>query len=199
MSVKKKIKAIPTIKISTLEDKSIKEVWVLNATVPRGDIDLEVRSRTDNSKSLATIPPTWVPICLTDQVPKSMLIDSPEFRRIITAGHIKLLDSKCVAEVMADPEVAREVLAVRNKTSEHYQENVPAADVERNISGIVLELLARENDETSPITEAESREILNVREEELTIGDLEYLIKNSKHPKVCKWSADTLTEKNSEA
>src|ERR1035437_9004494 len=105
LSVKKRIKLLPQIKISQLDDKAIKEVWVLNETKPRGVIALEVKNRADGSATLVSIPPTWVPICLTDQVPKQMLVDSPKFRSIISGHHIKLLDPTAVQEILKDEDV----------------------------------------------------------------------------------------------
>ena len=196
-SVKKKIKGLPTIRISALDDKNVKEVWVLNETKPKGLIALEVKNRSDGSPTLVAIPPTWVPICLTDQVPKLMLVESPKFRSILSGGYIKLLDPKSVQDILADPEVAEEILAIRNKTSDFYKENLPAAlEVSDAISVVALDILQRETDGT--LSETEAKDILNTKEEELSDADLEHLMKTSNLPKVKKWAADTLAEREEE-
>jgi hypothetical protein len=196
-SVKKKIKALATIRISQLDDKNIKEVWVLNMTNPKGEIALEVKNRADGSATLVSIPPTWVPVCLTDQVPKTMLVDSPKFRSIISGGHIKLLDPVGVTEILKDEEVAAEIDAIRNKTADYYKETLPdAVRIEKTVSVVVLDMLIREAD--GSLTETEAKDILNNREDELSTDDLEHLIKNSSLPKVKKWAADTLADRTEE-
>jgi hypothetical protein len=204
-SVKKKIKALPTIRISQLEDKAIKEVWILNetggkhtaVTGPKGDIALEVKNKADGSATLVSIPPTWVPICLTDQVPKQMLADSPKFRAILAGGYIKLLDPNAVQELLKDAEVQAEINAIRNKTADYFHETVPESLVAENTTSVVvLDLLMRETEGT--LTESQAKDILNTREEELSNADLEHLIKNSSLVKVKKWAADVLADRNEE-
>ena len=192
-SVKKKIKGLPQIRISQLEDKSLKEVWILNETKPKGEIALEVKNRADGSATLVSIPPTWIPVCLTDQVPKQMLIDSPKFRAIISGGHIKLLDPAAVADILKDPEVAEEVDAIRSKTAEYYKETLPDEIKSESISVVVLDILAREA--SNAITEGEAKDILNNREEELSDEDLEHLLKNSNQVKVKNWASATLADR----
>jgi hypothetical protein len=200
---KKKIKGLPTIKISQLDDKNIKEVWILNVTGnknvavkgPKGVIALDVKNRSDGSSTLVEIPPTWVPICLTDQVPKQMLSDSPKFRSILSGGYIKLLDPDAVHQLMQDPEVQEEINSIRNKTASFFKENLEDGNpIAEKTAGVVLEIIARESDGT--MTEAEARDILNTREEELTNADLDYLIKSSTLAR--KWAADVLAEREEE-
>jgi hypothetical protein len=196
-SAKKKIKGLATIRISQLEDKKITEVWVLNETKPKGLIALEVKNRADGSATLVSIPPTWVPICLTDQVPKTMLVDSPKFRAILAGGYIKLLDPNAVTEILLDKDVQEEIDSIRNKTADYFKETLPEnLQVENTVSVVVLDLLVREGD--GSITEAEAKDILNNREEELTDADLEHLMKSSNSAKVKKWASDTLAERTSE-
>jgi hypothetical protein len=196
-SVKKKIKGLPTMRISQLEDKKMTEVWVLNETKPKGLIALEVKNRADGSATLVSIPPTWVPICLTDQVPKTMLVDSPKFRAILAGGYIKLLDPNAVAEIMKDSEVQEEIDSIRNKTADYQKETLPESlQVENTVSIVVLDLMMREAD--GSLTEVEAKDILNNREDELSDEDLEHLIKNSSLAKVKKWAADTLADRGGE-
>jgi len=194
-SVKKKISRLAELRISQLEDKNVKEVWVLNCTKPKGVIALEVKNRADGSPTVITIPPTWVPVNLTDQVPKVMLIDSPRFRAIISGGHVKLLDPAGVAEVLLDPEVAEEVNAIRNKTAEFFQESIPDEAKAETVHVAILDILSREA--SNSITENEAKDVLNNREEELTDEDIEYLLKNSNQAKVKKWATDTLADRQS--
>jgi hypothetical protein len=205
-SVKKKIKALPTIRISQLDDKGIKEVWILNetgnkntaVTGPKGNIVLEVKNRADGSPTVVTIPPTWVPICLTDQVPKQMLVESPRFRAILSGGYIKLLDPKGVDEILKDPEVRAEIESIRNRTADYYKETLPESiQAEDTTSVVVLDILQREIE--GSITESQAKDILNTREDELTEVDLEKLTKDSSLPKVKKWAADVLMDRREDA
>lgn len=197
-SVKKRIKSIPTIKISQLDDKAIKDIWVLNTTNPKGVIALEVKNRADGSPTLVSIPPTWVPICLTDQVPKQMLCDSPKFRAIISGNYVKLLDPTAVQSVLDDPEVAEEINAIRNKTADYFKETLPDNLMVQapTVSVVVYDVLAKEAD--GSLSENDAKEILNnlnSKEEELSNEDIEHLMKNSTLAKVKKWAADTLAER----
>jgi hypothetical protein len=196
ISAKKAIKGLASLKVSSLEDKSLKEIWVINETKPKGIIILDIKNKMDGSPTLVTIPPTWIPICLTDQIPKSMLTDSPKFRSILSLGHIKLLDPKGVHEIIAIPEIAEEITAIKNKTSEMFKEQLPEAIKTEAISVIVLDILSREESKT--ITESEAKDILNNKEDELSNEDLEHLINNSNMAKVKKWAAEMITDRDSE-
>ena len=199
-SIKKRIAGLAEIRISQLEDKNIKEIWILNKTNVsmnlKGDIALEVKNRADGSPTVVKIPPTWVPVCLTDQVPKQMIMDSPTFRTIVSGGHIKILDPAGVIEILKDPEVAEEINAIRNKTADYYKETVPDAVKAQEISALAQDIISRELN--GLITEAASRDLLNNREDDLTDEDIEYLLKNSTFAKVRKWATDTLEERAAE-
>jgi hypothetical protein len=192
-SIKKKIKSLPLLRISQLEDKSIKEVWILNETSPKGDIILDVKNKADGSTSLVKIPPTWIPVCLTDQVPKSMISESPKFRSILSSGHIKLLDPKGVHELLQDDEIRAEFEEVRSKTMESYKETFPDELKTDSVSAVILDILAREA--SSSITENEAKDILNTKEDDLTDDDIEYLLKNTGLSKVKKWATDALADR----
>jgi hypothetical protein len=126
-----------------------------------------------------------------------MLVDSPKFRSILSGGHIRLLDPDAVTTILEDPEVMEEINSIRNKTAEFYKETMPEALLAENtISVVILDLLIREAD--GSLSEAEAKDILNNREEELTDADLEHLVKNSTLAKVKKWSADTLADRAGE-
>jgi len=194
-SVKAKIKGLASLRLSQLEDKSVKEIWVLNQTNPKGEIILEVKARGDNDSTVVKIPMTWVPVCLTDQVPKPMLIESPKFRSLVSNQHIRVVDPKSLDEIMVDPDVAEEIEAVRSKNNGNYVEVLPDAVKAESISVFVLDLLSRE--ETNSITEAEAKDILNNKEDELSDEDLEHLIKSSKSAKIKKWASDALADRES--
>lgn len=192
-SAKKKIKRIKTLNISELESKSIKEVWISNETdQPKGLIALEVKNTADGSPTVVNIPSTWVPICLTDQVPKKMLLDSPKFRAIISGGYIKLLDPASVKKALEDPEVNAEVLSAKEKTK---TVNAPPLEdpLKEEVAIIVQDILGREKSGT--ITESEAKDILNLQEDNLTDGDLEHIIKNSRMSKIKKWASDALADR----
>lgn len=194
VSPKKVLKSLVELKISQLEDKKVKEVWVLNTTNPKGEIALAVRNRNGGDPTLVTIPATWAPVCLTEQVPKEMLLGAPAFRKTVTTGALRLVTAESVAEILSNSEVAREIAAAK-KRSPSDLESLPSEveSIKESANPLVLDLVGRElKDE---IEEQAVLDILFNQEESLVKEDLEYLIQNSKFQKVKRWAAETLQEK----
>ena len=189
-SAKKRIKELKTLRVADLEDKSVREVWAMNNTKPKGEIALGVKSPADGSVTLVIIPATWIPVCLTEQVPKQMLLNSPDFRKLVSSGGITVVESKGVLELLNDEDIRREAHAILNRNKSDAID-APTELPKENHSMLVLDIVAREiNNE---ITEQGSLDILYTQEDSLTNDDLEYLVKNSSFQKVKTWAAETLT------
>jgi len=193
-TAKKLIKGIKILRVSELESKEIKEIWVLNNTNPKGEIALSVKNRADGAPSLVTIPPTWVPVCLTEQVPKGMLIESPEFRRLAASQGVLLLEPKGVQTIMDHPDITREVQEIKRRATGEAVEEVPAELArEQTQSVLILDILSRETN--NEIQEQEALDILNSQEDSLTNADLEHLVKNSSFQKVKKWASEAIQDR----
>jgi hypothetical protein len=189
-SAKKLIRELKTLRVADLEDKSVREVWCLNNTKPKGEIALGVKSQ-DGSVTLVTIAATWIPICLTEQVPKQMLLGSPDFRKLVSTGGITIVEPKMVLDLLGNPDIKRESLAIINRNKSDAIADAPTELPKENYSMLVLDIVARETN--NEITEQGSLDILYTQEDSLTNDDLEYLVKNSAFQKVKTWAAETLT------
>jgi hypothetical protein len=198
LSPKKILKDLVDLKLAMLEDKSVREVWVVNNTNPKGEIALAVRNQSGGDPTLVTIPATWAPVCLTDQVPKSMLLNTPHFRKVINGGNLRLVTPESVAKIMSNPDVIREVAAAKTRTSTDLESlsTSEAETVRDTANPLVLDLIGREA--RNEIEEQAVLDILFNQEEILTKDDLEYLIQHSKFQKVKRWAAETITDKEEE-
>jgi hypothetical protein len=196
VSAKKQIKGFKNLRVAELEDKKISEVWCLNNTKPRGEIALTVKSPSDGSRTLVTIPATWVPVCLTEQVPKNMLLNSPEFRRLVASGGILLVLAADVDSILGDADVSREMRNLSSKSHNADESAMVPTTYKENINILVLDLISREKN--NEIQENEAYDILLKQEDSLQREDFEYLIKNSTFAKIKKWAATTLTELDEE-
>lgn len=84
--------SLPTTNNSALIDRHIasgKEIWILNRS--KSLILLEFRDSLGSSMSFR-IPPEEKPLCLSQYFPPTMIKDNPNLRRLISAGHLSLLD-----------------------------------------------------------------------------------------------------------
>lgn len=196
MNAKKQIKSFKNLRVAELEDKKVTEVWCLNNTKPRGEIALGVKSPADGSPTLVTIPATWVPVCLTEQVPKAMLLNSPEFRRLVASSGILLVAAADVETIFDDEDVRREMHNLANRSNNTEEVAQPPAIHRENTNILVLDLISREKN--NEINEGEEYDILLKQEESLSRDDLEYLVKNSMFAKTKKWASAAIADRDEE-
>lgn len=105
------------MKIRDLESEDQnKPIWGLNGSadseigVP-GDVHVGVPKLSGNKHDNLYIPQTWLPICLTDQIPRAQLLASSEFRNSVNNKLIVLVsEAQAKASLQqegADEEQAR--------------------------------------------------------------------------------------------
>jgi len=96
--------------INELEREPIGPIWVRNTSGPktggRGVVCLLVQYQ-DRSVAVA-VPMTWVPVNLTEQLPKAALLQSAEFRRALRNGQLELLDDSEAEGELRRPGAAEE-------------------------------------------------------------------------------------------
>lgn len=194
----KQIDAVPAMTLSELEKSQGASVWVFNLTgaasvvaeFPRGIINIAINDGIGNTIGIK-IPITWVPVDMTTQVTKSALIANPQFRRLVSAGALKVVSEEHALQIISTPEGRKETMRVH--ASEKYtgdleiKHNNDVVVDATDINGIVMSIVTRDDlDEESSIRILEGHEIA------LNSKDFEYLAKNSKFAGVKDWAISRL-------
>ncbi len=92
--------------LDDLEKSESSAVWVLNKTNPSGLVSFVV---DNNGRRVAVnIPLTWIPFDLATRCTKRSLLESPQFRRIVSAGMIRIIDTRS-AEALLDSDDAKAI------------------------------------------------------------------------------------------
>jgi len=105
-----------TVTISQLEQGNLTDpIWAVNNSVAskarqQGEVHIGIPKTNGTKLDDLFLPMTWLPICLTDQIPRKQLLDSSEFRdavnskvlQLITEEHAKLLLSQDGADEEAE-------------------------------------------------------------------------------------------------
>lgn len=196
----KDIDRIPSLTLSELEKSDGASIWVINMTgsknlkdeFPRGIINIAVNDGVGNITA-ARVPITWVPIDMTTQVTKSALIANPQFRRLASAGALKVISEDDANLIINTPEGRKETTRIYAAASKHTSEFDTSkynADVSVNaadISAIVMSVVTRDD-----LDEESSLRILEGHEITFDDKDFEYLAKNSKFAGVKDWAINRM-------
>lgn len=96
-------------------------VFVLNRSTndEPGRIVLSIPKLNGNGSDLARIPHTFIAIDLTEQVPKSQLMQSSDFRKAVNSGLIDLVTEEYAELLLGTPEGREEVRRLQNEAQMH--------------------------------------------------------------------------------
>jgi len=191
----KQIAAIPSMTLSQLEKSDHASVWVFNLSgsaelkdFKRGIINISVNDGIGNTISLR-VPITWVPVDLTTQVTKTALVMNPQFRRLASAGILKIISEESALEIVSTPEGRKETVKVH--AAEKYSGDLGDSGINvdndvistSNINAIVISVVNRDDlDEDACISVLEGHEMT------MNTSDFEYLAKNSRYAGVKDWA-----------
>lgn len=105
--VSSKVRKFTNLAEMEKEDKG--SVFVLNVATGElnGQILINVPKKHGNGSDLVKIPRTFIPMDLTNQVTRSQLMESSEFRKTVTGGLLKLVTPE-YAEMLLSSEDGRE-------------------------------------------------------------------------------------------
>jgi len=178
-------------------------LYLKNNSKPKGDVSIVV-FRPDSSSMLVVIPKTWIPICVTDQVPAELLKSSIDLRKFIR-NRLLIPVNREEAENVLKGEDAQEEL--RRLYVSKYAEWETAAQgipgstefrkpsmVEGNIDTLVRK--AHDGDKVSiqikevlsrQVDDNEKYQLLRADEEDFQLEDYEYLATNGEG-KVKEWA-----------
>lgn len=97
--------------IATVESQATNvPIWALNGSAEvREAADLLITIPKLNGAKVDSLklPSTWLPICITEQIPRAQLLAASEFRQAVNQGLVILINAKD-AESMLDGEGAEE-------------------------------------------------------------------------------------------
>lgn len=184
--------------ISQVEQAQSSSVWALNSSGSRGESKgiINIGITEGNGRSaVVRIPVTFIPVDLTTQATKNALTMSPDFRRIVASGLVKLISEEDAMALLDNEESRREQRRLLNIDSQHevqaeqYSPAVKAilAQKDGNISGLAMNIAhTTEGDEDTVVSN------LRNNMESLNEGDLKYIVDNSIFAKVKTMAAERI-------
>jgi hypothetical protein len=199
-----------------------KPVYILNTSSlndgSKGTI--VVNFYVGNRRVFFKMPPTFIPMCVTDSVPPNILLESMDFRQTLMKGMLTLVDPDQAEDYLATPEAQDEYEAlvlsehsVRAKGLNVEQEvakrvkihstndsesagpvqDVSAVDtVSNKVRGIVESLLSDSLTVEQALTE------LRRHQSALTPVDISYVLANTTDAKLTAWARKAITEASKE-
>lgn len=106
---------INPLTIAQVERSDEPDVWCLNTSHgdSHGEIMFQCQGRGNNTISVM-VPMTFVAINLTDQISKTYLLDSENFRRAVSQGGITLIEGTMAKKINSQSGAAEEVERVKS-------------------------------------------------------------------------------------
>ena len=155
-------------------------LYVLNTSGRKGVPPGTVNFTTHNSsgqRNVVGVPVTTIPVELTTMSTKSAILDSPEFRNLLSARMLTLVDAQAAEEALQGEFAQDEIRRVRKYAfdteivlaNSAVPEAAQAAQAESNVSGMALNL-ANTVDEEGKVLQQ-----LRLNKSSLTVEDLRYI------------------------
>ena len=88
------------ITIASLEEGDhTKAIWALNGSAnsaarQAGEVHIGIPKRNGTKVDDLFLPMTWLPIRITDQIPRAQLLESSEFRNAVNNGLLTLISEE---------------------------------------------------------------------------------------------------------
>lgn len=125
-------------------------VWVRNTSgnvlPPGGDIYISVS--VSGQLRIITVPMTWIPINLTNTVPRKFLLESPNFMDALNNGLVEAIDDASAAKALLK-EDAKEERARLTERARTIKEAVASRGISKNVTVINTE---REEEEDQAVS-----------------------------------------------
>jgi len=174
-------------------------VYVINNTKDRGRVLISFADPATGRVQSVPIPVTWIPICISDLVPRDLLKASIDFRNFITRGILKLVDPEEAQRILATPEAQEELRRLYSSQYAKSGADAPVAtpevadegdEVSPKVQDIVLRL------ESGSLTPGEAVGTLRSLAPSLTKTDLSFLVANAASDKVRSWAEQELKKRS---
>ena len=155
-------------------------LYVLNTSGRKGVPPGTVNFTTHNSsgqRNVVGVPVTTIPVELTTMSTKSAILDSPEFRNLLSARMLTLVDAQAAEEALQGEFAQDEIRRVRKYAfdteivlaNSAVPEAAQAAQAESNVSGMALNLANTVGEEGKVLQQ------LRLNKSSLTVEDLRYI------------------------
>ena len=201
--------------------KEGKPVYVMNtSSLPSGDKGMVIVNFYDGTRrEFFKMPPTFIPMAVTDSIPPQNLMNSKDFRQCLIKGMLTLIDPQSAEAYLATPEAQDEYdslvlseisakaqkvdinktvsqrtrVAHTNNQSHGPIQDISAVDtVSNKVRGLVESMLA------GSITDRESLIQLRRHQSALTSVDFSYVLANTTNVEIRKWAKSGLSRSSEE-
>lgn len=201
------LQALTLRELLNSDDSSL---FVVNNTKPAGELLMNIPSAKGRDQTLK-IPVTWVPFDLTTQVRREDILDSPDFRKGISAGYVIAVSTESADKLFENDDGARTELqrilgrgdmaelmvnrkSAKLPTSSDIKNKigqVSGAAVNSTVTPKVLQTITRANAEDE--TKLSPNEAISVlRGTDLKESDLQYIVQNASAEQLKDWAAKKL-------
>ena len=174
-----------------------KPVYVINNSNPRGVIVISIVHPATGNVTPITIPVTWIPICVTDIVPRKHLRDSLDFRGALRKNMLRLVDPDRARKVLATQEAKEEQKRLNESdyaaTEGLNPKPVTAEGETEAINPRVMDIVIRLTSKDIGVSEALNR--LKSLFTTLTKQDLSYILTNAPQKQIKAWAEKAITSK----
>lgn len=116
----------------------------------KADYLLDIHPSNGESPRIIRLYDTWIPVCITDQVPTSMLKNSLEFRQGLTKGIFEIVSAEKAEAILAGDEAKVELERIRKLTEVQALEEDDVTPVQamtdssfKNVRSALKDVLAR--------------------------------------------------------
>jgi len=217
------MRKLRTLPLSQLERliKDGKPVYVLNTSaLPSGDKGMVIVNFYDGTRrEFFKMPPTFIPMAVTDSIPAQNLLNSKDFRQCLLKGMLTLIDPQSAEAYLSTPEAQDEydslVLSEISAKAQHLDINktvsqrtkvshtnneghgpiqdISAVDtVSNKVRGLIESMLAES------VTEKEVLIQLRRHQSALTSVDFSYVVANTTNAEIRKWAKLGLAKSSKE-
>lgn len=210
----KKLKTLPVSHLERLIREN-KPIYVINTSaLPSGDKGMVIVNFFDGTRrEFFKMPPTFIPMAITDSIPPQKLLESKDFRQCLLKGMLTLIEPTSAEDFLSTTEAQEEyeslVLSehsakaqnldinrmVSKRTAVHHTNNegygplqdVSAVDtVSNKVRGLIESLIA------GSLTSKEVLTQLRRHQSALNSVDFSYVIANTSDQELKKWAKSGL-------
>lgn len=205
ININEKIAELRRLTIRQAETNDDSRLFVLNQTraPSRGNINLTI-SGHGGEKQTIQAPATFIPVDLSNQLEKELVLRSPNFRRLHAAGHVAIVHPDDAEAFLQRPEVVREyqkiygahaITNVAPTVAIEDAQTFTAGDeatmeeraLEAGISPFIVNMIGRAESGENPndlIAELDSKLT------ELDITSVRFLADNTAVPQIKEWATE---------
>lgn len=153
------------ISISDLEQQHERApIWAVNGSASSevgapGEIHVGIPKPGGGTKvDDLYLPQSWLPVCLTDFIPRRQLLDASEFRNAVNSGLVILISEE-YAKVLKSQEGADEEAARLKERSRQIKDSTAARGIQQNSAADVMSIDELTNVNSGATVHGEKEEV----------------------------------------